>query len=139
LFNTFHWEGEEIRESSPFKFTTENNSLSESEKGYKTIREGSIVQCPVLRDAVGANGDGEISLITTPSHKSKDGSQEEEHVVFWYVVSLFGYTQQTNAPAPEISTPVMVPYAMVLPCVARADSDLHSHFVDVHASTRMLQ
>jgi ferredoxin len=57
----------------------------------------------------------------------------------WYVVSLFGYTQQANASAPEIYTPVMVPYALVLPCVAGADSDLHSHFVDVHASTRMLQ
>jgi hypothetical protein len=31
-----------------FKFTTENDSLSESEKVYGTIREGSVVQCPVL-------------------------------------------------------------------------------------------
>jgi hypothetical protein len=59
--------------------------------------------------------------------------------MFWYVVSLFGYTQLANASAPEISTPLMVPYALVLPCVARAESDLHSQFVDVHATTRMLQ
>jgi hypothetical protein len=34
----------------------------------------SAVQCPVLTNAVGAERDGEISLITTPSHKAKNGS-----------------------------------------------------------------
>jgi hypothetical protein len=59
--------------------------------------------------------------------------------MFWYVVSLLGYTQQADASGPDMSTPRMVPYALVRPCVARAESDLHSHFVDIHARIRMLQ
>jgi hypothetical protein len=122
-----------------FKFTSGTDNSSESEKVYGKIKEGSVVQCPVLRNAVGAERDGEITLITTPSHKTKNGAQAEDHVMFWYVVSLLGYTQQADASGPEMSTPRMVPYALVRPCVARAESDLHSHFVDIHASTRMLQ
>jgi hypothetical protein len=120
-----------------FKFTSGNDSSSESENVYGKIKEGSVVHA--LRDGVGAERDGEISLITTRSYKAKDGSQEEEHVMFWYIVSLFGCTQQAKASIPEISTPLMVPYALVLPGVARAESDLHSHFIDVHARTRILQ
>jgi hypothetical protein len=59
--------------------------------------------------------------------------------MFWYVVSLLVYTQQADASGPEMSTPRMVPYALVRPCMACAESDLHPHFVDVHASTRALQ
>jgi hypothetical protein len=59
--------------------------------------------------------------------------------MFWFVVSLLGYTQKADAQGPEMSTPRKVLYVLVRPCVARAESDLHSHFVDIHASTRMLQ
>jgi hypothetical protein len=75
----------------------------------------------------------------TPSHNSQNGAQAEDPVMFWYVVSLLGYTQQPDASTPDMSTSHMVPYALVLPFVVRAESDLHSLFVDVHASNQMLQ
>jgi hypothetical protein len=57
-----------------FKFTSGTATSSESENVYGKIKEGSVVQCPVLRNAVGAEREGEISLITTPSHKAKNGA-----------------------------------------------------------------
>jgi hypothetical protein len=51
-----------------FKLTSGTDTSSESEKVYGKITEGSVVQCLVLRNAVGAARDGEVSLITIPSH-----------------------------------------------------------------------